>query len=144
MDELPGIAIVGASGRMGQTLIKMINASDKARLAGVTERAGHDWVGKDLGSCMGGAASGVTVSDDPLEVFARAQAVIDFTTPKATLEHAALAAQARLVHVIGTTGFTDQQKEMLSTAATEIPIVFAPNFSVGVNLCLKLLDMADM
>jgi 4-hydroxy-tetrahydrodipicolinate reductase len=138
MDELPGIAIVGASGRMGQTLIKMINASDKARLAGVTERAGHDWVGKDLGSCMGGAASGVIVSDDPLEVFARAQAVIDFTTPKATLEHAVLAAQARLVHVIGTTGFADEDLLKFTAAARHAVIVRAGNMSLGVNLLVQL------
>jgi len=138
MDELPGIAIVGASGRMGQTLIKMIGASDKARLAGVTERAGHDWIGKDLGTCMGGAASGVIVSDDPLEVFARAQAVIDFTTPKATLDHAVLAAQARLVHVIGTTGFADADLPKFAAAARHAVIVRAGNMSLGVNLLVQL------
>lgn len=138
MDELPGIAVVGGSGRMGQTLIKMIDASDKARLAGVTERAGHAWIGKDLGISMGGAENGVLVSDDPLEVFVGAQAVIDFTTPKASLEHAVLAAQARLVHVIGTTGFADEDLPKFAAAARHAVIVRAGNMSLGVNLLVEL------
>ena len=95
-----------------------------------------------IGTAMGGAPLDVTVSDDPLEVIAKAHAVIDFTAPAATVEFAGLAAQARCVHVIGTTGFTPEEKQLLSEAARQIPIVFAANFSVGVNLCLKLLDTA--
>ena len=102
MTDLPAIAIVGASGRMGQMLIKTVLESDACTLAGVTERAGHDWVGRDLGACMGGSDLGIVVSDDPLEVFAKAQAVIEFTSPAATVAHAALCAQARAVHVVGT------------------------------------------
>jgi len=138
MSTLPGIAIVGASGRMGQMLIRTIEASDKATLAGVTERQGHDWIGKDLGTCMGGAANRVIVSDDPLEVFARAQAVIDFTSPAATLEHATLAAQARLVHVIGTTGIPNEDFPKYSAAARHAVIVRAGNMSLGVNLLTLL------
>jgi len=138
MSDLPAIAIMGASGRMGQTLIRAVEASDKAVLAGVTDRAGHDWIGKDLGLCMGGAANGVIVSDDPLEVFARSQAVIDFTSPAASLEHAALAAQARLVHVIGTTGFEAHDLAKFKAAARHAVIVRAGNMSVGVNLLVQL------
>ena len=94
MADLPGIVVTGASGRMGQMLVRTICASDRARLAGCVERSGHAWVGRDVGEAMGGAALGVTVTDDPLEAFARAQAVIDFTAPAATVEFAALAAQA--------------------------------------------------
>jgi len=104
MTNLPSIAIVGASGRMGQMLIKAVLASDKAVLSGVTERAGHDWIGRDLGVCMGGAEIGVMVSDDAKAVIASAQAVIDFTSPAATVAHAELAADSGAVHVIGTTG----------------------------------------
>lgn len=138
MTELPAVAVVGASGRMGQTLIKMIAASDKARLAGVTERAGHGWIGKDLGLVMGGAANGVMVSDDPLAVFARAQAVVDFTTPTASLEHAVLAAQARLVHVVGTTGIPEEHFAKYKAAARHAVIIRAGNMSLGVNLLVSL------
>ncbi len=138
MGNLPAIAVIGASGRMGQMLINTIEASDKAVLAGVTDRAGHDWIGRDLGTCMGGAQNGIVVSDDPLPVFARAQAVIDFTSPAASLEHAKLAAQARLVHVIGTTGFTDEQLTTLKPAGHHAVIVRAGNMSLGVNLLMQL------
>ena len=138
MTHIPGIVITGASGRMGQMLIKTVTDSDQARLVGVVERAGHDWIGQDVGTAMGGPALGVTVTDDPLEAFAQAQAVIDFTAPEATLEFAALAAQARCVHVIGTTGMTDEQIAALEPAARHAVIVRAGNMSLGVNLLVQL------
>lgn len=138
MGNLPAIAVMGASGRMGQMLIQMIEASDKAVLAGATDRVGHGWVGKDLGAEMGGAKNGIIVSDDPLEVFAKAQAVIDFTSPEASLEHAKLAAQARLVHVVGTTGFSDAQVQKFAPAARHAVIIRAGNMSLGVNLLTQL------
>jgi 4-hydroxy-tetrahydrodipicolinate reductase len=138
MSDATQIAIVGASGRMGQMLIKAVNDSDRAVLSGVTERAGHAWVGQDLGVCMGGAATGVLVSDDPLEVFAKTQAVIDFTSPDASVAHAALAAQARAVHVIGTTGFDADHLAKLSAASRHCAIVRAGNMSLGVNLLVQL------
>ncbi|MEX0349443.1 MAG: 4-hydroxy-tetrahydrodipicolinate reductase [Paracoccaceae bacterium] len=138
MTHIPGIAITGASGRMGQMLIRIVTDSDKARLVGVVERKGHDWVGKDVGEMMGGAALDVTVTDDPLEAFAPAQAIIDFTAPAATLEFAALAAQARAVHVIGTTGMTDEQIAALEPASRHAVIVRAGNMSLGVNLLTQL------
>lgn len=138
MDELQGIVVTGASGRMGRMLIETINASDKARLVGAVERSGHPWVGQDVGEAMGGAGLGVTVLDDPLEAFAKAQAVVDFTAPEATLEFAALAAQARAVHVIGTTGMSDAQIARLEPAARHAVIVRAGNMSLGVNLLTQL------
>ena len=138
MSDLPGIVVTGASGRMGQMLIETITGSDRARLVGCVERAGHDWVGRDAGEAVGGAALGVTVTDDPLEAFAKAQAVIDFTSPAATVEFAGLAAQARAVHVIGTTGMTDEQIAALSPAARHAVIVRAGNISLGVNLLVQL------
>jgi 4-hydroxy-tetrahydrodipicolinate reductase len=138
MSDLPGIVITGPSGRMGQMLIKTVLESDKAKLVGVVERAGHDWIGQDIGVAMGGAAVGVTVTDDALEAFAKAQAVIDFTAPSATVEFAALAAQARAVHVIGTTGFEDEDLTKLNAAARHAVIVRAGNMSLGVNLLTKL------
>ena len=134
MGNLPGIVITGASGRMGQMLVRIISESDKATLVGAVERPGHAWIGQDIGAAMGGAELGVTVSDDPLDAFAKAQAVIDFTSPSATVEFAALAAQARAVHVIGTTGMTAEQEALLEPAARHAVIVKAGNMSLGVNL----------
>lgn len=138
MTNLPGIVITGASGRMGQMLIKTVLESDKAKLVGVVERAGHDWVGRDVGECMGGAAVGVAVTDDALEAFSKAQAVIDFTAPEATVEFAALAAQARAVHVIGTTGMGEEHLTKVNAAARHATVIRAGNMSLGVNLLVQL------
>lgn len=138
MTHNPGIVVTGASGRMGRMLVETITASDRVHLVGAVERAGHDWVGQDVGIAMGGAALGVTVTDQPLDAFAKAQAVIDFTAPEATLEFAALAAQARAVHVIGTTGMSAEQIERLKPAARHAVIIRAGNMSLGVNLLTQL------
>lgn len=138
MTDLPGIVITGISGRMGRMLAQVVGASDKARLVGAVERPGHAWIGRDLGEAMGGTALGVTVTDDPLEAFARAQAVIDFTAPAATLAFAQIAAQARCVHVIGATGFEKEQIEALAPAARHAVQIRAGNMSLGVNLLTVL------
>ena len=133
-----GIVVAGASGRMGQMLIETIMASDVAHLVAVLERPGHDWIGRDLGEVLGGQASGVMVYDDALEPMARAQAVIDFTAPEATIALSHVAAQARAVHVIGTTGMTDDQIAALEPASRHCAIVRAGNMSLGVNLLVQL------
>jgi 4-hydroxy-tetrahydrodipicolinate reductase len=142
MDERPGIVITGASGRMGQMLIRTVTASDRARLTACVERPGHPWVGQDAGVAMGGPPLGVTVTDDPLEAFATAQAVIDFTAPQATVAFAALAAQARAVHVIGTTGLAPEDLRRIGLAAHHAVIVQAGNMSLGVNLLTRLTRLA--
>lgn len=138
MANTPGIVITGASGRMGQMLIKHVQVSEACHLAGVLERPGHDWIGQDAGVAMGGTAIGVSVTDDPLEAFAKAQAVIDFTAPAATVGFAALAAQARAVHVIGTTGLSEDDLAKIRAAARHAVIVRAGNMSLGVNLLVQL------
>jgi len=138
MSELPGIVVTGASGRMGRMLIRTVADSADARLAGAVERRGHDWLGQDVGTAMGGAPLGVTVTDDPLEPFAGAHAVLDFTTPEASVEFAAVAAQARVVHVIGTTGLADEHLRKLDAAARHAVIVRTGNMSLGVNLLVQL------
>ena len=138
MEHLPGIVITGASGRMGQMLVKTVVASGKARLVGCIERPRNPWLGRDIGEAMGGAALGVLVTDDPLPAFASAQAVIDFTAPAATVEFAALAAQARAVHVIGTTGLEAAHHAKLDAAARHAVVVQAGNMSLGVNLLTRL------
>jgi 4-hydroxy-tetrahydrodipicolinate reductase len=135
---VPGVVVTGVSGRMGRTLVTLLKESTRLRLVGAVERAGHAWVGQDLGIAMGGAAKGVVVTDDPLEAFAAAQAVIDFTTPAATVEFAAVAAQARAVHVIGTTGLEADHLARIRAAARHAVIVRAGNMSLGVNLLTML------
>ena len=136
--DLPGFVITGASGRMGQMLVQAVAASRLAKLVGCIERSGHAWIGQDIGTAMGGQPLGVLVSDDPLEAFAQAQAVIDFTTPEATVGFAALAAQARAVHVIGTTGLMPAHHAAIDAAARHAVIIQAGNMSLGVNLLVRL------
>jgi 4-hydroxy-tetrahydrodipicolinate reductase len=138
MMDRANIVVTGASGRMGQMLVNTVTASDRAVLSGAVEREGHPWIGQDIGRAMGGAELGITVTDDPLEAFATAHAIIDFTMPSATLEFAALAAQARAVHVIGTTGMSDAQLAQLKPAARHATIIRAGNMSLGVNLLVQL------
>ncbi|MDG4650551.1 4-hydroxy-tetrahydrodipicolinate reductase [Roseibacterium sp. SDUM158017] len=133
-----GMAVMGASGRMGRMLIDTILDSDRAELVGVTVRPGHDWAGRDLGEALGRGRMGVPVHDDPLDVIVKAQAVIDFTTPEATLAHAQLTAQARAVHVIGTTGLSRDDIAALDAAARHATIVRDGNMSLGVNLLTRL------
>ena len=136
--EKPGLVITGASGRMGQMLVRTVLESDQARLVGAIERPGNPWIGRDLGEAMGGAPLGITVTDDAVEAIARAQAVIDFTSPAATVAFAELAAQARAVHVIGTTGLEPDDLAKIKAAARHAPIIRAGNMSLGVNLLVGL------
>ncbi|MEM8789794.1 MAG: 4-hydroxy-tetrahydrodipicolinate reductase [Pseudomonadota bacterium] len=138
MADPMNIAVLGAAGRMGQMLVRAVGETTQVRLSGVTERAGHGWIGCDLGEAMGGPARGVTVTDDPLEVFAGAQAVLDFTTPANTVENAGLAAQARAVHVIGTTGLDDADLAALAPAQWHCAQIRAGNMSLGVNLLTQI------
>ena len=138
MTQPPRIAIVGASGRMGQMLINAVQGSDKATLAGVTERTGHEWVGRDLGVCMGSGENGVIISDDAADVFGQADAVIDFTSPAASVAHAEICANAGAVHVIGTTGMDETHLAALKQTAKRVVIVRAGNMSLGVNLLTLL------
>ena len=134
MTDLPGIVITGAAGRMGQMLLRAVLASDKARLAGALLRPGHALLGQDVGASLGLPLVGVTYTDDPLPLFATAQAVIDFTTPESTRHYSMLAAQARLVHVVGTTGLSDNDIAAIGRAAHHAVVVRSGNMSLGVNL----------
>ena len=136
--DRPGIVITGASGRMGQMLVRTVLESDQARLVGAIERPGSPWIGRDLGEAMGGAPLGIIVTDDAVEAIAKAQAVIDFTSPAASVGFAELTAQARAVHVIGTTGFEPADLAKLKAAARHAPIIRAGNMSLGVNLLVGL------
>jgi len=137
-----GLVVVGAGGRMGLTLIRTIAATPGARLAAAIERPGSPAIGKDAGALAGLDANGVTISDDPLPAFAKADGVLDFTAPAATVEFAGYAAQARIVHVVGTTGCTAEDDATIAAAARHASIVKSGNMSLGVNLLAVLVEQA--
>ncbi|GIX13723.1 MAG: 4-hydroxy-tetrahydrodipicolinate reductase [Paracoccaceae bacterium] len=132
------LAIAGVSGRMGRMLLAAVEENPAVTLAGATERPGHDWIGRDLGECLGGAPRGIIVRDDPAEVMTAARGLLDFTAPEATLANARICAQARAVHVIGTTGFDDDQLARLRPAARHAVLIRAGNMSLGVNILVTL------
>lgn len=134
------IAVMGVSGRMGQMLLRVTGESDLAVLAAAVERPGHPWIGQDAGTAAGGAALGLTVTQDVDAALSRADAVIDFTTPEATVALASRAAAAGVAHVIGTTGFTDADLEAIAQAAQTGVSVRAGNMSLGVNLLVGLTE----
>ncbi|MEJ1298906.1 MAG: 4-hydroxy-tetrahydrodipicolinate reductase [Candidatus Sedimenticola sp. (ex Thyasira tokunagai)] len=136
------IAVVGAAGRMGKSLIQAINDGEGMLLGAATERAESSLVGCDAGELAAVGHLGVTVTDSLEKVIDDFDVVIDFTAPVATMAHLAICRANGKRMVIGTTGLDDEQKEALNSAADEIGVVFAPNMSVGVNLCFKLLDIA--
>jgi 4-hydroxy-tetrahydrodipicolinate reductase len=142
MDTPMKLVVVGAAGRMGKTLIKLISETEGVVLHAAVERAGSAVVGQDAGELAGVPKLGVTVTDDPLAAFVHADGVIDFTTPASTVEFAALAAQARIVHVIGTTGCLPEHEEKIDAAARHARVVKSGNMSLGVNLLSVLIKQA--
>ncbi len=135
------IAIVGAAGRMGQVLVRQVLATPGATLFGATDRPGSPALGKDAALLAGlDKPAGVLLTDDPVPLFAHADVVIDFTSPAATLEHAALAAQGKTAHIIGTTGLSADDEAALGRAARHAPIVYAANYSVGVTILSALVE----
>jgi len=141
MSEM-GLVVVGAAGRMGQTLVRIIHATPGARLAAAIERAGSPQVGQDAGDLAALGPIGVPITDDPLPAFARADGVLDFSVPAATVEFAGYAAQAHIVHVIGTTGCSAEDDRRIAAAARHATIVKSGNMSLGVNLLSALVEQA--
>jgi len=138
MAERIGVAVAGVSGRMGRMLVAALEGHPRLALAAALERPGHDWIGRDLGSALGGAAGGPVVSDDPVAALSAAGVVIDFTVPAATVALAGVAARSGCAMVIGTTGFSDADLAALERAAGAVPIMRAGNMSLGVNLMVAL------
>ena len=132
------IGVLGASGRMGQALVRALHETQGCTVAAGLEAKGSPAVGRDLGEVAGLERLGVAITDDPLPLFADVDGVLDFTSPAATVGFAALAAQARIVHVIGTTGLGEADQAKLEAAARHATIVKAGNMSLGVNLLAGL------
>lgn len=136
------IAIAGVAGRMGRQLVEACAQAADVTLAVAVERPGSSMIGCDAGELAGIGRNGVVVGDDLAARLDDFDVLIDFTRPEPTLAHLALCRAAGRCAVIGTTGFTAAQKAEIQAAAADAGIVFAPNFSVGVNLCFRLLDLA--
>ncbi len=136
------LVVVGAAGRMGRILIRAVAETEGCRLVGAIERSGSEALEHDAGLLAGIGLLDVTVTDDPLPVFAEADGVLDFTAPAATTAFAALAAQARIVHVVGTTGLQPDDFTKLEAAARHARIVQSGNMSLGVNLLASLIRKA--
>ena len=136
------IAITGASGRMGRALLEATHTAEQTEVAAAIERPGSSLIGTDAGELAGIGKLKVSIVDDIKQVTDAFDVLIDFTRPEVTLANldACMTAGKRIV--IGTTGFTDEQRQQITDAASKIGVVFAPNMSVGVNLCFKLLDLA--
>ena len=136
------IAVTGAGGRMGRTLIEAVTGTEGMMLGAATERPDSSLIGTDAGELAGIGANGVILSDSLSKVTDDFDVLIDFTAPAASMAHLEICRSHGKFTVIGTTGLSDENKARLQEASSDIGIVFAPNMSVGVNLCLKLLDLA--
>lgn len=139
--SLHRICVAGASGRMGRMLIEAISLADDCQLSGALDVATSPAVGLDPAAAMG-SSSGIAISADLRTGLSHAQALIDFTRPEGTMAHLQVCRELGVNAVIGTTGFSDAQKQQIAELAKDIAIVMAPNMSVGVNVTLKLLEMA--
>ncbi len=136
------LVVMGAAGRMGRMLVRTIGEMPGVAVAAAVERPGSDALGKDAGVVAGLPPLGVPISDDPLQAVVDADGILDFTAPAASVELAALAAQARIVHVIGTTGLSDADLKKIDAAARHAVIVRSGNMSLGVNLLAALVERA--
>ncbi len=136
------VAIVGAAGRMGHNLVRACGIADDLKLSVAIERFDNPALGRDAGEQAGLGRIGVAVTDDLAAVLDNFDVLIDFTRPEPSLKHLEICRLHAKKAVIGTTGFSSEQRETIVRAANDIAIVFAPNMSVGVNLSLKLLEIA--
>ncbi len=135
------VAVAGASGRMGRMLIEAVRAADDCQLAGALDQPHSPALNQDASAFLG-HASGVAITADLRTGLKNARALIDFTRPEGTMAHLQVCRELGIALVIGTTGFTDAQKAEIAAAAQDIPVMLSPNMSVGVNVTLKLLELA--
>ena len=133
------VIVAGAGGRMGGRLVSLITESTSLQLAGAIEKNGHPAIGRDAGEVAGAARQGIPISDDLTLLAEKADVLIEFTSPEATLAHIEIMAAQKKAMVIGTTGLSAEQVSELKTKAKAIACVFAPNMSVGVNLMLQVI-----
>ncbi len=136
------LVVVGAAGRMGQTLVRIVAETDGAVLHAALEHAGSPALAKDSGALAGLGDNGIAITSDALAAVVHADGILDFSTPAVSVEMSVLAAQARIAHVIGTTGFADADLAKIASAARHAPIMRSGNMSLGVNLLAALVERA--
>jgi len=136
------IAVIGAAGRMGRNLIQACYENSSCQLGAAVEHADSPYLGRDAGDMAGVGTLNVDIADNLEDIRDDFETLIDFTRPEVTLANIEFCVANNKNIVIGTTGFSDEQKQLIADAATKTGVVFAPNMSVGVNLCFKLLDIA--
>lgn len=134
------IAIAGANGRMGRMLIEAVLNCEHLELTVALDHSGAEAIGQDAGTFLG-KKTGIIISDD-LTLLAQADCLIDFTRPAGTLQHVAACVKHNCKLIIGTTGFSEEEKAQITAASEKVAIVFAPNMSVGVNVTLRLVEIA--
>lgn len=138
------VGIIGAGGRMGRLLIEAVANNPQTTLAAAIERNGSSLVGVDAGELVGLEKSGVALSDNLQDELSKIDVLIDFSLPDSTEKNVQLCAANKVAMVIGTTGLSEAQEEALNAACEKIPVVYAGNYSTGVNVSLKLIEMAAM
>ncbi len=134
------IIVAGASGRMGQTIIKKVLSNKSFKLIGATEGPGNKFLGRDIGVLIKSKKTGKIITDDIEPLFAKADAIIDFTLPTASLKHAMMAAKYKIVHVVGTTGFSQNDEKKFSLAAKKTTIIKSGNMSMGINILQQVVS----
>lgn len=137
-NSIVAIAVTGAAGRMGKSVVRLVAAADDMELSGATEEEGHPAVGKDAGEVAGAGRLGVTIVDDAARAMKGARVVVDFTTPGASVAHARVCRELGVPLVIGTTGFSEEERRLIVEQTSEIPILLSPNMSAGVNLIFRV------
>ncbi len=139
------VVVAGAAGRMGSRLVALLKDSAALTLTGAVERKGHISIGEDAGELAGCGKTGIPITDDLTALLDRGEVVIDFSTPQSSLIHLRTVAQHRRAMVIGTTGFSSQELDELKSLARQVPCVFSPNMSVGINVIFKVItEMAKI
>lgn len=137
------IIVTGASGRMGQTIIKKVLSNRSFRLVGATEGPENKFLGSDISEVIKSKKTGKIITDDIESLFAKADAVIDFTLPLASLKHAQMASKYKIVHVIGTTGFSRNDEKKISLAAKRATIIKSGNMSMGINILQQIANQTS-
>ncbi|MBI3991224.1 MAG: 4-hydroxy-tetrahydrodipicolinate reductase [Candidatus Omnitrophica bacterium] len=138
MGNLIPIAISGCAGRMGNRIISLAFADEELRVAGAMESEGHQWLNRDIGEQLGIGAKGVKITSDIKKGLNQAKVLIEFTAPNATIAHLEIAKELKVGMVIGTTGLSKDDIALVNKASKSIPVVMAPNMSIGVNLLFGL------
>ena len=137
------VIVVGASGRMGQTILKKIISDKSLKLVGATEANNNKYLGIDVGKMIKSKKIGIDITDDIEHIFSKADVVIDFTLPKVTMRHVELASKNKIVHVIGTTGFSTAEQKKIILASKKAIIIKSGNMSIGINILQQIVNRAS-